>query len=176
MKKNYIVAFAAIICVSYSCKEMHKEMMNEPSTADKYKASNAIIYKAIETGDMSKIDSIIPKDAIDHAGMNGKDVVGLDSIKAELAPMHTMFKNLKMEVLSSATDGAYSMERVRMTGTALVQMDAFTPPGTNVDMTSLEVVKWKDGKAVEHWTYMDSKDVAKMMAPPPPAPKKMDKK
>ncbi len=38
-----------------------------------------------------------------------------------------------------------------------------------VEMTGVDVSKFKDGKAVEHWMYMDPKDMMKMM-PPPPAP------
>ncbi len=36
---------------------------------------------------------------------------------------------------------------------------------TKMDMTTVDVVKFKDGKAVEHWSYMDPKDMMKMMPP-----------
>jgi hypothetical protein len=35
-------------------------------------------------------------------------------------------------------------------------------------MKSIEVAKFKDGKAVEHWSFMDMQDMMKMMPPPPP--------
>jgi predicted SnoaL-like aldol condensation-catalyzing enzyme len=32
------------------------------------------------------------------------------------------------------------------------------------DMHIIEVSKYKDGKAVEHWAYLDGKEVMKMMS------------
>jgi hypothetical protein len=34
-----------------------------------------------------------------------------------------------------------------------------------IDFHSLEVSKFKDGKAVEHWSYMQPKEMMAMMAP-----------
>jgi hypothetical protein len=36
-------------------------------------------------------------------------------------------------------------------------------------MNSIELVKFKDGKAIEHWSFMETRDMMKMMAPPPAA-------
>ena len=41
-------------------------------------------------------------------------------------------------------------------------------------MKAMEVVRFKDGLAVEHWSYMQPADVIKMMPPMPAA--KMDDK
>jgi predicted ester cyclase len=37
--------------------------------------------------------------------------------------------------------------------------------GQKVEMTSVDIAKFKDGKAVEHWIYMDPNDMMKMMMP-----------
>jgi predicted SnoaL-like aldol condensation-catalyzing enzyme len=39
-------------------------------------------------------------------------------------------------------------------------------------MTAIEVVRFKDGKAVEHWSFMEPREMMKMMAQQPPADKK----
>ena len=44
-------------------------------------------------------------------------------------------------------------------------------PAGPIDMNGVEVVRFKDGKAVEHWGFMQPADMMKMMAPPPPAKK-----
>lgn len=173
MKKLLSIAAIGLLFSCYSCKDAKTE--ERDSTNDKRKAANAIVYKAIETGDVSKLDSVLAKDAIDHGDMSGKDIVGRDSIKAMLTDVHAQLSSMKLEVLSSASDGDYSMERVRMTGTAAVSIAPNIPVGSPVDVISVEVVKWKDGMAYEHWTYLDTKDVNKMMAamiPPQTEPKK----
>ena len=40
-------------------------------------------------------------------------------------------------------------------------------PNGPYDMKSIEVAKFKDGKAVEHWGFMDMQDMMKMMPPQP---------
>ncbi len=153
MKKMLLIAAPVLLCFFVSCKDAEKEK------ADQMKAANAAIYKAVETGDVSKVDSFIAKDAIDH-GMDVKDVVGVDNIKKSLGEMHSQFTNMKIEVVSAAVDGDMSLTLTRMTGTPTAPAGA---PAVNT--LSVDVVKWKDGKAVEHWGYSDPRDMMKMMAP-----------
>ncbi|HVT85125.1 MAG TPA: hypothetical protein VHD35_07965 [Chitinophagaceae bacterium] len=40
------------------------------------------------------------------------------------------------------------------------------PAGTKYDMTAIEVTKMKDGKATEHWEFMQPSEMMKMMAQP----------
>ncbi len=168
MKKLIIATGIILICLTYSCKELHNDATK--ASGNDFIKKNALIYKALETGDVSKLDDVIAKDAIDH-GMGGtQDVVGADSIKKMLGSMHTMFKNLKMEIISASSDSLYSFEMVRMTAEATSPASGM-PVGTKMDALSVDVVKWKDGKAIEHWSFMDSRDAAKMMAPPPPPAK-----
>ncbi len=47
----------------------------------------------------------------------GSEVRGLDSVKAMLSNIHNMFSNLKMEMVSNASDGDYNFLLVKMTGT-----------------------------------------------------------
>lgn len=174
MKRLTLTAFAAFICFLFSCKNNSaNETGNGQSNASMYKEANAKIYKAIETGDVSALDSILATDAIDHGDPSGHDVVGKDSIKASLAQVHNMFSNIKFEVMNSATDNDVTLERVRMTGTCNMDMPEMgMMKGKNIDMTSVEVTKYKDGKAYEHWTFLDQQDVKKMGPPPPPAKEK----
>jgi predicted SnoaL-like aldol condensation-catalyzing enzyme len=45
-----------------------------------------------------------------------------------------------------------------------------------MDMTIVDVVRIKDGKAVEHWAYLDPRDMMKHMKDMPPMDNKMDNK
>lgn len=152
MKKLTFATATVLLCLIFSCKNN-----NSANNASQYKEANSKIYKAIETGDVSDLDSILADDAIDHGAPSGEEVTGRDSIKASLAQVHNMFSNLKLEVLNSATDNDVIMERVRMTGTSNVDMPGMPPKGTKIDMTTVEVTKWKDGKAYEHWTFTDQR-------------------
>ncbi len=78
---------------------------------------------------------------------------------------------MKMEMIKEMADDDYVFSLMRYTGTSNGQMGM---PKGPYDMKTMEVVKFKDGKAVEHWAYMQPADVMKMM-PPAPAGKMDDK-
>jgi hypothetical protein len=126
---------------------------------------NREIYRAIETGDVSKLDSFVAKDVIDHEGNNGKDIVGLDSLKHHLGNLHNYFDGMKMEILSEGTslDGAYHFSLIRMKGKTKANPWGM-PVGMDIDDMAMDVVKIKDGKASEHWSFTSQKDINEMMA------------
>lgn len=126
---------------------------------------------AFQTGDLSRIDSVVASDFVDHTP---KGDLGRDSLKA----MITMMKNagtMKSETKKVLADDEYVMAWMRWTGTS----DGSLPdmPAGPYDMSGVEVVRFKDGKAVEHWAFMDARDLMKMMGggQPAPAPTSTDK-
>lgn len=125
---------------------------------------NREIYRAIETGDVSKLDSFIAEDIVDHEGNMGKDIVGRDSVKHHISKIHTYFEGLKVESIADATsaDGQYHFAMVRMTGKAKANPWGI-PVDTDMDDTNIDVVKIRDGKAVEHWSFTSQKDMMEMM-------------
>ena len=135
------------------------------------KSTEAIkmVYHAIETGDVSGLDSIMAEDVVDHnANPDGTDMKGRDNIKKMLSEIHTYFDNLKMEYITDAIteDGTTQFAQVRMTGTAKANPWGM-PVGKDIDDMSVDVVKIKDGKATDHWGFMSMKDMQEMMPPMP---------
>ena len=173
--KQVLLAAGAMLFLLASCKDAdHSEKTTDTQTA-KNSSNNRMVYKAIETGDVSGLDSVMTPDIIDHeGGMDGKDIVGRDSVKARLADMHNHFTDLRMDVVSESTaDNGYNFVLVKMTGTAKDASMHMTP-GTKLNSTSVDVVKLKDGKAVEHWYFVDPKEMMDMMKAGMPPANKMD--
>lgn len=166
MKKG-LFALAGLFLL-LSCNDDHEETNDADhafmTTAKSNTENNKVVYRAIETGDVSKLDSFMAKDIIDHEGNMGKDIVGLDSIKSYLGNIHKYFDGLKLESISEGTslDGQYHFALVRMTGKAK-ENPWNIPVGTDMDDMSVDVVKIKDGKASEHWSFTSMKDMMEMM-------------
>jgi predicted ester cyclase len=126
--------------------------------------------KAYEAGEFDKMKDYIAADAIDHAGEKG-DITGLDSIVAEMKRYKAMMKDTKTEVLKEMADDEYVFVWGKFSGTMTADGMGMRA-GDKMNMTSVDVAKFKDGKAVEHWMFMDAADVNKMMMSmmPPGAP------
>ncbi len=173
MKKFLFSIATAILCFFVSCKDNDTaETSNTHSNNEKNIANNKEVYRAMETGDVSRLDSIIDKDIIDHGDMG--DIKGIDTLKRMFSQMHNRVKNLKMESIAEATSGDYHFAYVRMRGTTN-DASMGIPAGTEMDMTGIDLVKIKDGKAVEHWGFTQGRDMMKMMSMDPNMKPCMDK-
>lgn len=170
MKKLLVIFSAACILLLGSCSNK-KEGGGMSETAKKNKDANDAILKMFESGDLSKIGDYIAIDAVDHAGPKG-DIVGLDSIKAYFNQMGQMMTNMKNEIVKTLADDEYVMSWVKGTATAKVDLPEWNmKAGQSHGGNSVEVSRFKDGKAVEHWSFVDPMEMMKMMAPPPPPAK-----
>src|SRR3984957_5372032 len=175
MKQLFSIVTAALVCADIFSFGSCTSASNAPvaqavdSAALKNLAANSAIDRAIESGDVSNLGDYIATDAVDHSGEHG-DVIGLDSIKAELAPLHKLAANdLKFEVVKELADSDYVFQWVRMTGTA-TSTDMGVPVGSKFSVASMNVSRFKNGKATEHWEFMQPADMMKMMAAPQPTP------
>jgi SnoaL-like polyketide cyclase len=162
MKKFLTIASAGLICFVTSCNSNGNSASSGNSQGDKNIATVHAVNDIIQSGDVGKLDQYIATDGVDHAGEQG-DIKGLDSIKANLKRMHDEYKDMKLESIQDAAAGDYVFSLTKFTGTNVVpSMGA--PAGTHFDMNSVEVVKFnKDGKATEHWGYVQMGDAMKMM-------------
>lgn len=128
------------------------------SMTQKNLEANNVISNAFETGDVSKIDNAVASDFVDHSDRG--DIRGTDSLKAMVTMIHNNMKDMKMETIKDMADGDYVFSWMRFSGNSNGSMGM---PAGPYDMQAVEVSKFKDGKATEHWEFMDIRDVTKMM-------------
>ena len=125
------------------------------------------VTKCFDSKDFSKLGDYIAEDAIYHAGEMG-DVKGLANMKAEFEKMTANTENPKTELIKELADDDYVISWMRYTGTSKTDQMG-VKAGKTYSSTAVEVAKFKDGKAVEHWTFMDPAEMMKMMGSSMPA-------
>jgi len=164
MRKMFFVAFAGLLCICTSCNSETAGTSDNKNSEEEQKnlAASNVVNKAFETGDVSSIDSVVSENFIDHTDRG--DMKGTDSLKAMVKMIHSSFKDMKMEKIHEVADGDYVYNWNRYTGTSNGSMGM---PKGPYDMTAIEVSKFKDGKAVEHWSFMDMQSMMKMMGQQP---------
>ena len=155
MRKLIIFSFIVICGICISCKS---ESGGMSATAKKNIEVNDAITKAYEAGDFRKMGDYIAADAIDHGSDHG-EVKGLDSIVADMKRYHAQMPDMKSSMTRSLADDEYVYTWGTMSGTMM---------GKSMTMSSVDISKFKDGKAVEHWIFMDPNEMMKMMESMPP--------
>lgn len=165
MKKIMLVAACSSLLL-LSCSNETKPPVSETAAPEKMTTSPLAqknldamhaVDKAFQTGDVSKLDSFIAADFIDHTDKGVKK--GVDSLKTMIKMSHDANPSMKMEVVKELADDEYAMSMMHYTGTG----DGKMMPAGPYDMHSLEVVKFNNGKAIEHWGYMEMGEATKMM-------------
>ena len=159
--KKYLSVFAiASTCYCISCNTKSEGGLSP--TAQKNLDAMHGVSASFESKDFSKLGDYIAADAVDHSGDNG-DIKGLDSIRAAFVKEDAGFDNMKTEYIKDLADDEYAMSWEHFTGTYKTDMMGHRA-GDKFDLKSIEVAKFKDGKATEHWSMMEAADVEKMMA------------
>ena len=162
MRIMILPAWAFALFVFASCNTSADNNVAAASTtsqAQKNMDADKIISEAFEKGDPSKLDGVVASDFVDHTDMGDKK--GIDSLKSELNMIHSQFKDVKMELKRQWADDEYVVDWMRYTGsnpTATMGM-----PVGPFDIKGMEVTRFADGKAVEHWFFDDSQMVADWM-------------
>lgn len=171
MKKVLFAITMGLCCCMISCNDKGGGMS---ATAQKNRDAMRGITKCFDTKDFTKLGDFIAEDGVDHAGETG-DIKGLANMKAEFTKMVSAYDSSATEVIRELADDEYVMSWQRYTGTLKIDQMGMKA-GTRFNMSALEVAKFKDGKAVEHWTFMEPAEMMKMSAamPPPPPPAKGD--
>src|SRR5436309_2225665 len=116
MKKMFFGVSAMLLLLA-SCKDADNKSatdnnaaMNNNDMAKRNSENTRTVYSGIESGDMSKADSFIADDFVDHGGsMNGGDIKGREEFKKQLGDFHNHVDNLKFNVITDASsaDGSY---------------------------------------------------------------------
>jgi predicted SnoaL-like aldol condensation-catalyzing enzyme len=158
MKQFFLLAAGAFII--FSCNHLSSAVSGNGSSQQETNLQAArTINNAFQTGDVSKVDSVVSPDFIDHTERG--DVKGTDRLKAMIKMVHDNFKDMKMETMSQVADSNNQVfEQMHFTGTG----DGKMMPAGPFDMHAVEITKYKDGKAVEHWEYDEIGEMMKMMA------------
>jgi predicted SnoaL-like aldol condensation-catalyzing enzyme len=162
------ILFGCISCNNDKTESASGETKKDNSMVEKNLAASRIVTKAFDSGDPSMIDSVVASDFVDHTEHGDKN---RDSLKAAIVAWKADSKDSKTEVIKELADDDYVFSWLKFTGTSSGTMGMAAGPYT---MTSIEVVRLKDGKAVEHWGFMEPREMMKMM--PQPSPAKMDDK
>lgn len=162
MKKIFFITTVSAACLLSACSSKKSEGGMSDQAKKNIEACNSV-NRAMESGDVSKLGDFIAADGIDHTGMNGTEVKGLDSIKAELGSMKNYFDNIKFEVVNQVASDEWVYQWIRFTGKSKVDMMGMKK-GDDITNDAVEVSKFnKDGKATDHWEFMTAQEFQKMM-------------
>ena len=106
-------------------------------------------------GNMKVMDELLSSNVVEHNPFPGQGP-GFEGFKKGLTELRQAFPDLHMTVDDMLADGDKVIIRSTMTGThkgAFMNMPA---TGKQIKVEAIDIVRIKDGKAVEHWGVTDT--------------------
>jgi steroid delta-isomerase-like uncharacterized protein len=113
------------------------------------------IYDSFNSGDVTGLDKLVSASFVDHQPIPGVTASGLDGLKQTISMMRAAFPDLHMKVEDTISSGDRVVCRCNITGTQKGEWMGAPPSGKAFSIDCIDIVRFENGKAVEHWGESD---------------------
>jgi predicted ester cyclase len=105
-------------------------------------------------GELSVADELVAPDFVNHEAPPGKDR-GPESMRGLATMLRTAFPDLHFTIEDLVAEGDTVAGRLTMSGTHEGPLMEMAPTGRSVHQDHMHIVRFRDGKALEHWGVRD---------------------
>jgi steroid delta-isomerase-like uncharacterized protein len=142
-------------------------MEGYPVVTEQNQASMDGIYEIFNGGDASRVHEFLADDLVEHEEVPGVDIQGADGFLRLVAIMRSGFPDFRMEIVQTVSQNDKTAVHFRATGTHRGEFLGIPPTGRRAEIEGVDILRFANGKAVEHWGFWDS---GKLMQQPGVAP------
>ncbi len=121
-------------------------------TTDLTERSRRLIEIGIGQGDLSVLDELMADDLVEHQRGNRS---GRDGAKEVAATLHRWMSDFSLTIEDQAVAGDTVWTRNRARGVNTGAVMGNPPSGKTVDIDVIDILRFEDGLAVEHWGVAD---------------------
>lgn len=120
------------------------------------KATTVRVYEEIfNQGNYDAVDELLADDFVEHEELPPGVPQGKEAPRALTAMMRDAFPDLHVAIEEMLQDGNKVISRVRFSGTHQGDFMGAPPTGATFDIAAIDILEFRDGKAVAHWGVMD---------------------
>jgi len=125
-----------------------------------------LIEEGFSNGIVSVFDTYSSPDFVEHQyGFNPPDVEG---VKKAIISLHDAFPDFSLKIEDLITEGDKVWGRMTGRGTHKRQFGPLPPTGKTFEITVIDIMRFKDGKLIEHWGVPDRLALLEQLGMKPP--------
>jgi steroid delta-isomerase-like uncharacterized protein len=113
------------------------------------------LYDEVSAGNLAALDELLSDDVIEHEQFPGLEP-NKEGVKQFFAMFRSAFPDLRMEPHEMLAEGDLVCARMTVTGTHQGEFRGVPPTGKRIEMEGIDIVRTRDGQAIEHWGVMDT--------------------
>lgn len=155
-----------VLALAIPAAQVHAARNDNAATLQKF------YDQALNQGQLDKVDEFLAPNFVEHETLpNG--ATDRDGVKQFFAMLRTAYPDLKFTVGFMMSDGDKVAAYVTMTGTQKGEFMGFPASGKPVSVHLVDIIRFSNGKAVEHWGAFDAMTMMQQIGavPAPPAAK-----
>jgi steroid delta-isomerase-like uncharacterized protein len=126
-------------------------------------------YDGVSAGNLDIIDELVADDFVEHEELPGLEP-GKQGVKQFFQMYRAAFPDLRMEPHEVLADGDLVAARVTVTGTHQADFIGIPATGGRIDVQVFDMLRIRDGRAIEHWGVMDAMAMMRQLGVVPEAP------
>jgi steroid delta-isomerase-like uncharacterized protein len=126
-------------------------------------------YDEVGAGNLDVIDELVADDFIDHEEFPGLEP-NKEGVKRFFAMLRSAFPDLRMQVHQIVADEDLVAVRVTAAGTHQGDFMGIPPSGKRIDVQIFDMLRLRDGQAIEHWGVIDAMTMMQQLGATPEVP------
>jgi steroid delta-isomerase-like uncharacterized protein len=123
--------------------------------ADEKALATRFYAEIMSKGDLDVIDDLIADDFVEHEEVPG-GASGKDGVRQFVQMIRAAFPDLQVDVAAMVAEGDEVWVHAVATGTNQGEFLGMPATGKPMTMAMIDRIKFKGGKAVEHWGVSDN--------------------
>jgi steroid delta-isomerase-like uncharacterized protein len=125
--------------------------------------------EAVNGGNLDLIDELIAEDLVEHDEFPGLEP-NRDGVKQLFAATRRAFPDFHVEAERYVEEGDLTVGWLRFSGTHQGEFLGIEPTGNQINVTAVDMARFRDGRIVEHWGLTDAMSMMQQLgAIPAPA-------
>lgn len=143
----------------HAMMDQHMAMMKADSVADAavaaQEASVKAIFDVINTGKVDEVDNLMTENFVENQKDPAITSTGRQAVKDMFNMVRTAYPDYKQEIISMSTTGDKTYIHFHITGTNTGPWGEMPATGRTMDVMGVDVIRFENGVAAEHWGYME---------------------
>lgn len=137
------------------------------TTEERNRAAFRRVYEeGLNRGILEIADELIDPECLDHES-HGDDGHGPESMRQLITMLRTAFPDLYFTIEELIAEGDTVAGRLTMNGTHDGPLMGMPPTGRQVRQAHMHFVRFRDGKAIEHWGVRDDMGMMRQLGMAP---------
>ena len=133
--------------------------------SEQNKAIMRRIYDEVfSNGNLAVVDELVVKDVIEHE----EGPQGSEGLKQTVTMFRTAFPDLQFSVEDMIAEGDKVVSRITMRGTHKGEFMGIPATDKTFAVQAIDIIRFANGKAVEHWGVTDSAAMMQQLGAAPP--------